>query len=214
MLLTAHSGITQELELLFIYMQTGIVPAAYNFIHFEHLLVGQFNLMDRFTEMIRREAENARAGFPARIVIKLNNLQEKQMINELYTAAEAGVEIDLIVRSICCILPRKNIRIRRIVDRYLEHARVFIFHNRGEEEVFTGSADWMERNLHRRIEVCFPIYDPVYGQQVKDILAFQLADNTNAVILDEEINNLPAGKQPGERDVNAQQAIYAYVHQL
>lgn len=213
-LLTAHSGITQELELLFIYMQTGIVPAAYNFIHFEHLLVGQFNLMDRFTEMIRREAENARAGFPARIVIKLNNLQEKQMINELYTAAEAGVEIDLIVRSICCILPRKNIRIRRIVDRYLEHARVFIFHNRGEEEVFTGSADWMERNLHRRIEVCFPIYDPVYGQQVKDILAFQLADNTNAVILDEEINNLPAGKQPGERDVNAQQAIYAYVHQL
>lgn len=212
-LLTAHEGITQELELLFVYMQTGISPTRYNFMHFEHLLVAQFNLTDRFTAMIRREAENARKGLPARIVIKLNNLQEKQMIAELYAAAEAGVEIDLIVRSICCIVPRKGIRLRRIVDRYLEHARIFIFHNNGEEEIYMGSADWMNRNLHRRIEVCFPVYDAVYRQQVRDIIDIQLADNTNAVILDAQIRNVPIEKKEGEPAVNAQKGIYAYVQQ-
>ncbi|GEP95781.1 polyphosphate kinase 1 [Chitinophaga cymbidii] len=213
-LLTAHAGMTQELELLFIYMQTGLPPARYQFMQFTHLLVAQFNLVDRFTALIRREAEHARAGQPARIVIKLNNLQEKQMIAELYAAADAGVEITLIVRSICCLVPRKGIRVRRIVDRFLEHARVFIFHNKGEEEIFMGSADWMNRNLHRRIEVCFPIYHPQYRREVKDIIALQLADNTNAVILDSQIVNIPVEKQPGEEDVNAQQAIQAYVHTL
>ncbi|QEH39613.1 polyphosphate kinase 1 [Chitinophaga sp. XS-30] len=213
-LLTAHTGMTQELELLFIYMQTGLPPTRYQFMHFEHLLVAQFNLVDRFTALIRREAENARAGLPARIIVKLNNLQEKTMITELYAAAEAGVEIDLIARSICCLAPQKGIRIRRIVDRYLEHARVFIFHNNGEEEVYMGSADWMNRNLHRRIEVCFPIYDAQYSKQVKDIIGLQLADNTNAVILDSEIRNIPVEKQAGEAEVNAQQAIQAYVHTI
>lgn len=213
-LLTAHSGMTQELELLFIYMQTGLPPARYQFIQFEHLLVAQFNLTDRFTALIRREAEHARAGLPARITIKLNNLQEKQMIAELYAAAEAGVEVELIVRSICCLVPRQGIRVRRIVDRYLEHARVFIFHNKGEDEIYMGSADWMNRNLHRRIEVCFPVYDPTYKKQVKDIISLQLADNTNAVILSSQIANIPVEKQPGETEVNAQQAIQAYVHLL
>jgi polyphosphate kinase len=100
------------------------------------------------------------------------------------------------------------------VDRYLEHARVFVFHNNGAEEVYMGSADWMNRNLHRRIEVCFPIYDPVYAQQLKDILALQLADNTNAVILDDEMKALPVPKVAGEPDVNAQKSIYDYVHHL
>lgn len=213
-LLTSHKEITQELELLFLYMQTGIAPARYDFIPFRHLLVAQFNLTPRFLAMVAREAEHARAGQPARIVIKLNNLQEKQMIEALYAAAEAGVEVDLIVRSICCIVPQPGIRVRRIVDRYLEHARIFCFHNNGDEEMYMGSADWMNRNLHRRIEVCFPVYDKVYFRQVKDILDIQLADNTNAVILDRQVNNLPVPKQPGEQDVNAQQAISAYVHNL
>ncbi|MBO9152322.1 polyphosphate kinase 1 [Chitinophaga sp. GCM10012297] len=212
-LLTAHEGITQELELLFVYMQTGISPTRYNFMHFDNLLVAQFNLTNRFTAMIRREAENARKGLPAKIVIKLNNLQEKQMIAELYAAAEAGVEIDLIVRSICCIVPRKGIRLRRIVDRYLEHARIFIFHNNGEEEIYMGSADWMNRNLHRRIEVCFPVYDQVYRRQVRDIIDIQLADNTNAVILDAQIRNIPVERKENEPAVNAQKGIYAYVQQ-
>ncbi len=135
-LLTRHEAITQELELLFIYMQTGIQPGKFNFMHFEHLLVAQFNLVDQFKTLIRSEAENARNGKPARITIKLNNLQEKSMIAELYAAADAGVEIDLIIRSICCLVPRKGIRVCRIVDRYLEHARVFIFHNGGNEVIY------------------------------------------------------------------------------
>ncbi|WP_341841510.1 polyphosphate kinase 1 [Chitinophaga caseinilytica] len=213
-LFTRHQGITQELELLFIYMQTGIAPGKFNFMHFEHLLVAQFNLVDQFTSLIRAEAEAARAGKPARITIKLNNLQEKSMIAELYAAADAGVEIDLIVRSICCLVPREGIRVRRIVDRFLEHARVFIFHNGGEEQVYLGSADWMNRNLHRRIEVCFPIYDPVYRRQLKDIIHLQLTDNTNAVILGADARNLPVPREAGAAEVNAQRDTYAYVRQL
>ncbi|WP_205686934.1 polyphosphate kinase 1 [Chitinophaga rhizosphaerae] len=213
-LFTRHQGITQELELLFIYMQTGIAPGKFNFMHFEHLLVAQFNLVDQFTSMIRAEADAARAGKPARITIKLNNLQEKSMIAELYAAAAAGVEIDLIVRSICCLVPREGIRVRRIVDRFLEHARVFIFHNGGSERVYLGSADWMNRNLHRRIEVCFPIYDPVYRRQLKDIIHLQLTDNTNAVILGADARNLPVPRNTGAPEVNAQRDTYAYVRQL
>ncbi|WP_109699881.1 polyphosphate kinase 1 [Chitinophaga deserti] len=213
-LLTRHQGITQELELLFIYMQTGIQPGRFNFMHFGHLLVAQFNLVDRFKAMIQAEAEAARNGKPARITIKLNNLQEKSMIAALYDAADAGVEIDLIIRSICCIVPRKGIRVRRIVDRFLEHARVFIFHNGGNEAIFMGSADWMNRNLHRRIEVCFPVYDPIYRQQLKDIIALQLADNTNAVILGADGRNLPIQREEGAPEVNAQRDTYTYVRKL
>lgn len=213
-LLTRHQALTQELELLFIYMQTGIQPGKFNFMHFEHLLVAQFNLVERFKSLIRAEAGNARKGKPARITIKLNNLQEKSMIAELYAAADAGVEIDLIVRSICCLVPRKGIRVRRIVDRYLEHARVFIFHNGGEELIYMGSADWMNRNLHRRIEVCFPVYDPAGRQQLKDIIALQLADNTNAVILGADARNLPVPREEGAPGINAQRYTYAYVRKL
>lgn len=213
-LFTRHQAITQELELLFIYMQTGIQPGKFNFMHFEHLLVAQFNLVDGFKSLIRREVEHARGGKPARITIKLNNLQEKGMIAGLYAAADAGVEIDLIVRSICCLVPRNGIRVRRIVDRYLEHARVFIFHNGGNEAIYMGSADWMNRNLHRRIEVCFPIYDTVYRQQLKDIIALQLSDNTNAVILGTDARNLPVPREDGAPAINAQRDTYAYVRQL
>ncbi|MCW3461827.1 polyphosphate kinase 1 [Chitinophaga nivalis] len=180
-LFTAHTGITREMELLFIYLQSRSQPDAYNFLRFEHLLVAQFNMIDRFTALIDREIAHAQAGRPAHITIKLNNLQEKEMIAKLYEASQAGVQIDLIIRSINCLVPdipeSSGIRITRIVDRYLEHARVFIFHNNGTAEVYMGSADWMNRNLHRRIEVCVPVYDPVLQQQLKDIIALQLQDS-------------------------------------
>jgi polyphosphate kinase len=108
----------------------------------------------------------------------------------------------------------RNITVRRIVDRYLEHARVFIFHNDGQEEVYMGSADWMNRNLLRRIEVCFPIYDPQLQEQLKEIIRLQLADNTNAVMLDASMHNVPVKPEPGEALVNAQMAIHAYVEAL
>ncbi|CAL1520512.1 polyphosphate kinase 1 [Chitinophaga sp. MM2321] len=183
-LFTAHTGITREMELLFLYLQSREQPTAYNFLHFEHLLVAQFNMTDRFTALIDREIAHAREGKQAFIHIKINNLQEKTMIAKLYEASEAGVQINMIVRSISCLVPgiaeSKNIRVIRIVDRYLEHARVFIFCNNGQEEVYMGSADWMNRNLYRRIEVCVPVYAPALQQQLKDIIALQLADSSNA----------------------------------
>jgi polyphosphate kinase len=209
---------TQELELLFLYLQTREQPGRYSYLPFKHLLVAQFNLVDRFSEMIDREIANAKAGKPARITIKLNNLQEKDMIAKLYAASDAGVEVKMLVRSICCLLPEQteshNITVRRIVDRYLEHARVFIFHNDGQEEVYMGSADWMNRNLLRRIEVCFPIYEPQLQEQLKEIIRLQLADNTNAVMLDANMHNVPVKPEPGEAPVNAQMAIHAYVEAL
>ncbi|MBO9733019.1 MAG: polyphosphate kinase 1 [Chitinophaga sp.] len=179
-LFTSHIGITREMELLFLYLQSREQPVAYQFLQFEHLLVAQFNMTSRFTELIDREIKYAREGKPAHIIIKINNLQERGMINKLYEASMAGVQVDLLVRSINCLVPdipeSRHIRIIRIVDRYLEHARVFIFHNNNQEEVYMGSADWMNRNLHRRIEVCVPIYAPALQQQLKDIVRLQISD--------------------------------------
>nr|WP_295873461.1 polyphosphate kinase 1 [uncultured Chitinophaga sp.] len=183
-LFTSHAGITREMELLFLYLQSREQPMAYHFLQFEHLLVAQFNMLTRFTEMIDREIANVQKGLPAKITVKINNLQEKSMIAKLYEASQAGVTVELVVRSINCLqtgIPESNgIRVVRIVDRYLEHARVFIFHNNGQEEVYMGSADWMNRNLHRRIEVCVPVYDAALRQQLKDIVALQLADGHQA----------------------------------
>ncbi|HEY0272433.1 MAG TPA: polyphosphate kinase 1, partial [Chitinophaga sp.] len=217
-LLTAHEGMTQEMELLFVYLQSRKQPDAYHFLDFKYLLVARFNLTDRFTALIDREIAHAKAGLPAHITVKVNNLQEKSMIYKLYEASEAGVQVDLLVRSICCLVPGQpcsaNIRVRRLVDRYLEHARVFIFHNNGQEEIFLGSADWMVRNLHRRIEVCFPVYNPAFKKQLKDMVALQVADNTNAVYLDDQLQNVPIRPAPGETPINAQTAIYAYIEAL
>jgi polyphosphate kinase len=217
-LLTAHPGITQELELLFLYLQARQQPDKYRYLQFHHLLVAQFNLKTRFTELIDREIANVKAGKPAHIIIKLNNLQEKEMIAKLYEASEAGVQVDLIARSICCLQPDQpessKIRVRRIVDRYLEHARVFIFHNNGDEEVYMGSADWMNRNIHRRIEVCFPVYAKELAAQLKAIINLQLADNTNAVMLDAQLHNIPLSPEKGRTPVNAQLGIYQYIQSL
>ncbi|QHS64071.1 polyphosphate kinase 1 [Chitinophaga agri] len=217
-LMTAHAGITQELELLFLYLQAREQPAKYNYLTFQHLLVAQFNMMARFKQLIDREIENARCGKPAKITIKLNNLQEKDMIASLYAASQEGVQVDLIARSICCLVPDQpessNIKVRRIVDRYLEHARIFIFHNNGNEEIYMGSADWMNRNLHRRIEVVFPVYDAGLKAQLKEIIRLQLADNTNAVRLDENIRNIEITPAVGEAPVNAQSSIYRYIQSL
>ena len=126
-----------------------------------HLLVAQINMPTVFLELIDREIENASKGKEAEITLKLNNLQDKRMIKKLYSAADQGVQIRLIIRGICCLVPRKNIVVTRIVDRFLEHARIYLFHNDGNRKLFIGSADWMERNLYRRIEVVFPVFDSV-----------------------------------------------------
>jgi len=153
------------------------------------LLVAPFELHRRLIELIEREADHARRGLPARIVAKMNALVDEQTITALYRASQAGVKIDLIVRGICCLrpgLPRvsENITVRSIVDRFLEHSRVYYFENALRPEVFAGSADWMPRNFFRRIEVIFPVEDGNLRERFKsELLAVALADNTKARLL-------------------------------
>lgn len=215
-LLTANQAMLKELELLFGFLaKKKKRPAKEEFISFEHLLVAQFNLQTKFLELIDREIENFKKGLPAGIRIKLNNLEERTLISKLYEASRAGVKIELLVRSICCLIPgvpgmSENITVKRIVDRYLEHGRVFIFHNNGEEAVFLGSADWMNRNVYSRIEVCFPLYDLLLKKEITDIINLQLADHVQAVQLDVHLNNIPLHGSPASR---SQEAIYQLLKQ-
>ena len=191
---TASKAIGQELELLFSYLRSGKQPDAYGKIPFHHLLVSQFNLVRKFDKLIRQEINRAMEGKPAAITIKLNNLQERSMIDRLYEASRAGVKVQLLVRGICCLAPgvegqSENITVTRIVDRYLEHARVFVFHNDGDPLYFLGSADWMNRNLHSRIEVCFRVEDPRLKSEIATMLDLQLKDNCKAAYLTSQMEN-------------------------
>lgn len=188
---TSDPRITGEVARLFSFLETAKIPVQ----SFQHLLVGQFNLTSTLKLYIRREIENAKAGKKAKIILKLNSIQAKEMIQLLYEASEAGVEIKMIVRGICSIVPQKkgyskNIEIRSIVDRFLEHARVYYFYNDGQEDVYLASADWMERNLYYRIETAFPVYSAQLKQEVLKMLDIQWKDNMKSRIVDEESSNL------------------------
>ncbi|MBC6112061.1 polyphosphate kinase 1 [Pedobacter fastidiosus] len=213
-LMTANKEMLREVELLFIFLRKREKPTSPDLIKFKHLLVAQFNLQQAFLNLIDREIDHAKMGKPASITIKMNNLEEKVLINKLYEASEAGVKIDMIVRSICRLIPgvagmSENIKITRIVDRYLEHGRIFVFHNLGKEEVYLGSADWMNRNIYRRIEVCFPIYDQKIKAEILDILNLQKQDNVQAVIINEHMNNIPV--EMGKVQIESQKEIYQYL---
>ena len=149
---------------------------------YRKLLVAPVNMRDRMVSMINREAEHCRNGGSGRIVAKMNSLVDPQIIETLYQASQAGVKIDLIVRGICCLKPgvegvSHNINVISIIGRFLEHSRIFYFHNGGEEEIYLGSADWMTRNLSRRVEAITPVEDPKIAQQLQEILGVMLADN-------------------------------------
>ena len=180
-LLTAHQGIMTELKEVFKFLSLMKKRDEEDKYNYEHLLVAQFNLRDKFLALIEREIENAAKGLPTGITIKLNNLEEKVLIDKLYEASQAGVQIQLIVRGICCLIPgvaglSDNINVKRIVDRYLEHGRIFVFHNIGIQEVYLGSADWMNRNIYRRVEVCFPVYDEAIKAELLQLVDIQLED--------------------------------------
>jgi len=179
---------------------------------FRHLLLAPTGLRDQLIERIRSEASRARLGRPARIIAKLNNLVDRRLIEELYAASAAGVPIDLIVRGICCLRPEvpglsDNIRVVSIVDRYLEHARIFHFENDGSPEYLLASADWMPRNLDRRVEIAFPVLDPALQAQVRQILEIQLADTVKArrILGDGSSVRVPADDRPRLR---SQERLY------
>jgi polyphosphate kinase len=213
-LMTANKDILREIELLFIFLAKREKPKSPDLIKFEHLLVAQFNLQNRFFDLIDREMAHAKKGHPSSIIIKLNNLEEHKLIAKLYDASQAGVKVQLIVRSICRLIPgvkgmSENITIKRIVDRYLEHGRIFIFGNNGKPEVYMGSADWMNRNIYRRIEVCFPIYDEQIRAQLIDIVNLQLADNVQAVMLNDKIENISI--KTSKPAIRSQYEVHTYL---
>jgi polyphosphate kinase len=179
---------------------------------FHHLLLAPSNLRDGLVERIRREAGHARAGRPARLIAKMNGLADPRLIEELYEAGGAGVRIDLIVRGICCLRPEvpglsDNIRVISIVDRFLEHARIFYFDNGGEQEYLLASADWMPRNLDRRVEIAFPVLDPGLQAQIREVLEIQLTDTVKArrILPDGTSVRIVADGQPALR---SQERLY------
>ncbi|OZH51337.1 polyphosphate kinase [Hydrocoleum sp. CS-953] len=152
---------------------------------YRKLLVAPVNMRGRFIKLIRREIENCKDGDTGRIVAKMNSLVDPEIIATLYEASQAGVKIDLIIRGICCLRPglkdiSENIKVVSIIGRYLEHSRIFYFHNKGKEELYIGSADWMPRNLNRRVEAITPLEDPDNMKELQEILGILLSDNRQA----------------------------------
>ena len=203
---TCREHITREVANLFNAL-TGFGRSP----EFNHLLVAPFNLHERTQELIQREADHARAGRSAHIAAKMNNLVDRTTIDNLYAASQAGVRIDLIVRGTCCLVPgvkglSDNIRVRSIVGRHLEHARVFYFENQGGEPlVLAGSADWMSRNFFRRVEVLFPLEAPDLRQRLlQDLLPREFQDNEQARELHANGAYLPVARRDSEPSFSAQ----------
>ncbi|MEG1903083.1 MAG: polyphosphate kinase 1 [Bacteroidales bacterium] len=206
-ILTNRTELITEMDKLFELLEKGVEPYP-----FRYLLVSQFNMTEQIESKIRREIESARSGCKARMILKMNGLHDPNMIELLYQASEAGVEIDLIVRGICCLVPgqsySKNIRITRIVDSFLEHSRVWYFYADGEEELYITSADWMKRNLSRRIETAFPVWDKYVKDAIINGLMIQLSDNVKACWIDENLNNIYKKSGNKKTQTRAQRMIY------
>ncbi|MFC6997143.1 polyphosphate kinase 1 [Rufibacter roseus] len=205
---TTDERLTNELAHVFNFL----VDQSHEY-NFEHLLVSPFNLRSGFEALIQNEMRLAQEGKPAYMIIKINALQDRRMIQQLYEASQAGVKIEMLVRGICCLVPgvpgiSENITVRSIVDRYLEHGRVYIFGNGGDEKTFIASADWMNRNLSRRVEVGFPLYIPELQKEIRHIINIQLQDNQKARTTD---NKYWVSDNPST-STRAQYAIYAYLN--
>jgi polyphosphate kinase len=210
-LFTADSRLTSEISKVFTFLETG----KKKHIDFEHILVGKFNLRNDLIKFIDKEISNAKAGHEAKIQLKMNSLQDHEMIEKLYQASRAGVKIQIIVRGLCCLTPQKrkiseNIEVISIVDRYLEHARLFIFHNGGKPKYYISSADWMLRNLSYRVETTIPIYDHDIQQKLQIFYDIQWQDNTKARILDKDMLN-EMRKTEQTEPINAQILAYEMV---
>ena len=180
------------------------------------LVVAPIWMRDRFLHLIEMEQKRAEEGKEARIVAKMNSLCDKDVIAALYAASAAGVKIDLIVRGICCLkvgIPgvSENITVRSIVGNFLEHSRIFYFYSDGKEQLFMGSADWMPRNLDKRVEIVFPVEDPRLKEEVKHILQIQLADNVKAHILQPDGTYEKIDKR-GKQLVNSQEYFCEEAH--
>ena len=184
LLFTARPELVREVEKVFDFIASPFIP-----IKFRELLVAPNHMRGTLSRLIRTEIANARKGLPAYIRMKINHITDEDMIDLLYKASEAGVQIDIALRGNCSIISgqrgfSENIRICGIIDRYLDHSRILIFANGGQERVFLGSADWMPRNLDHRVEVLAPVYDPVIHDELRRIVDSALADTVQARVVD------------------------------
>ncbi|MBQ8594312.1 MAG: polyphosphate kinase 1 [Bacteroidaceae bacterium] len=211
-LFTCNKTIVEDLAQLFANLQNEIENP-----QFKQILVAKHNLIAKLKQLINKEIKLAKSGKEGHIILKMNALQDPQMINELYRASEAGVQVDLIIRGICCLIPgqsfSQNIRVTRIVDSFLEHARVWCFANGGKPRLFIGSPDWMKRNLYRRIEVVTPVLDKKLKMQLVDMLHIQLTDNRKACRVDNHLRNI-FRNTPEESSIRSQYAFYDYLRKL
>ena len=208
-LLTADKIIAAEVNKVFHILD----DQKYQRPDFKHIIVSPFGTRTFFLKQIDKEIKNAKKGKTAWMIIKVNNLVDKKIVHRLYEAGEAGVKIDLIVRGICTLIPQRceNIRAIRIVDRFLEHSRMFVFCNDNNPEYYIGSADWMERNLDQRFEVIVPIKDPALQRQVWDILQIQLSDNVKACLISADKPNHRIVIPKNAKHIRSQMEIYKYL---
>ncbi|QQG30474.1 polyphosphate kinase 1 [Pectobacterium carotovorum] len=212
-LLTADERITNEVRRVFNFIENPYRPVS-----FEHLLVSPQNSRDKLYQLIDTEIENALANRDAGITLKVNNLVDKGLAEKLYQASSAGVKINLLVRGMCSLIPNlpgisENIQVISILDRYLEHDRVYVFNNGGDKKVYLSSADWMTRNIDYRIEVAVEILDPILKNRVLETLDILFSDTVKARVIDKESSNRYVSRG-NRRKVRAQNAIYDYIKAL
>ena len=209
MLMTALPQLVKEVGSVFDFIERPYSP-----VRFKNLLVSPNEMKKKFVSLINEEIKNKRAGKPAYIKIKINHITDPVMVEKLYEASQAGVDVDLLTRGNCSLITgihgvSDHIKIHGIIDRYLEHSRIFVFAAGGEEKVFLGSADWMPRNLDHRIEVITPVYDPVIKGEMKRIVEYGLKDNIQGRIVDGSGENRFWGEE-GEEPFRSQEALYNY----
>ncbi len=212
-LFTSDQRLTAEARMFLKFLESKTPPK----LPFKHLGVGQFNLNKMLEKLIDYEIKEAKKGNKARIILKLNSLQDKEMIEKLYEASMAGVKIKLIIRGICSLVAgikkvSENIEVISIVDRFLEHARVFWFYRSGKENIYLSSADFMERNLHRRFETVVPVYSEELKKTILDILKLQLQDNVKARLIESGKTN--TYKSNEKSVVRSQLESYHYFKRL
>jgi len=212
-LFTANQLITNEVQRVF----TGLLKKTF-YKDYKHLIVSPLESRKKLFQLIDSEITHAKKEKKAYIILKMNSLTDHKIIEKLYEASQAGVKIELIIRGMCSLLPgikgySENISIISIIDRYLEHARVWIFGNKGDEKIYLSSADLMTRNLDHRLEVGFPILDPLIQLQIRDIIDLQLRDNTKSRII--QSNGLSPRKKPKKNNTfRAQTDTYTYLKNL
>ncbi len=210
-LFTSNQEICEEALKVFAFIEKPYL----NF-RFKHLLVAPAAMRNQYIRKLNTEIKNAKEGKTAYAFIKVNSLVDETLIRKLYQASRAGVKIQLIVRGICSLVPgikglSENIEVHSIIDRFLEHARIFIFSNAGDEEIYISSADWMERNLDYRVEVSVAIYDPEIRQEIKDLMVLQWRDNTKARMIDGSLTNSYITPKNGEEQIRAQVDLYKLI---